>query len=115
MRFKKQSNPVSPLLTFFATECSERFPNERNFLVKAPGNARTHLAQAITCLPDGFTSVAKAEDEHRVVELFESATCLVKIVVLRGGSVWTDLGSSNPDHADLFMHMISGNMHAMDW
>ncbi len=115
MRFRKQSNPVSPLLTFFATECSERFPNERNFLVKTPGNARTHLAQAIACLPDGFTSVAKAEDERRVVELFESATCLVKIVVLRGGSVWTDLGSSNPDHADLFMHMISGNMHAMDW
>ena len=34
MRFRKQSSPVSPLLTFFATECSERFPNERNFLVR---------------------------------------------------------------------------------
>ena len=72
-------------------------------------------SQAMICVPNGFTNLAKAEDEHRVVELVKSANYLVKIVVLRGGSVWTDLGSSNQDHAGLFMHMISGNMRAMDW
>jgi len=50
-----------------------------------------------------------------LMQVFESATCLVKIVVVRGGSVWTDLGSSNLDHADFVWYMISGTMPAMDW
>jgi len=50
-----------------------------------------------------------------LMQVFESATCLVKIVEVRGGSVWTDLGSSNLDHADFVWYMISGTMPAMDW
>jgi hypothetical protein len=110
-----ESDSIDIIFTLYAEALETRFPHNRGFILRDPGEPNEKLDGVAACFPEGLACVARASDADRVVALFESATCMVKIVVLKKTQIWLDLIAPTSGQADLFIRMIQRSVDASLW
>lgn len=103
---------ISTINRTFEQEVRTKFPSEAHCIFET-ASAIDHVEMAaLASIPSGFTVVAHAEESHRRVMVFRSATCLVKVVILRAGLLAIDGASSVEGQADFFIHLVRGSIEA---